>query len=163
MKAGNIILGIGAVLLSLAAALAQPSQALLTLTITPAPTEIKTGSEVTVNLTLTNVSDRDVTLEFTSPLGDYVTEVRDSTGKLVPDTEFKRKSSDPHGIHLKMSGRDIITHLKPGEAWKDRIPVSLSSDMLQPGQYSVQVMWRAPKEFGGGIVKSNTVTVTVKE
>jgi hypothetical protein len=60
-----------------------------------------------------------------------------------------------------VKGRDIIGQLKPNESIKDVIPVSQLSDMSQPGGYSVQVMWRAPKEFGDLVVKSNAVKITV--
>jgi len=131
------------------------------LTITAARAEVKSGSEPTVITTLTNLSNRVATLEFTSPLCDYVVEVRDSTGKLAPDTNDKPAPFCAGG--MKISGRDIITQLKPNDSWKDNIPVSLSSDMSRPGRYSVQVMWKPPKEFGGALVKSNTITVTVTE
>ena len=148
-------------LLLLATGLAQSRQAPFSLTITADQAEIKSGSEATVNTTLTNLSNRAVSLEFTSPLCDYVVEVRDSTGKMAPDTKDKPAQFCAGG--MKISGRDIITQLKPNDSWKDNIPVSLSSDMSQPGKYSVQVMWKPPKEFGGVLVKSNTITVTVTE
>jgi hypothetical protein len=158
MRIACVFVGVGS---ALAIALAQSSQAPFSLTIAAVQTEVKTGAEVTVSLTLTNTSNRDVTLEFTSPLNDYVAEVRDSNGKLAPDTEFKRKSSDPHGIHLKTSGLDMFIHLKPNDFWKDSIPVSLLKDMSKPGEYFVRVTWKAPKEFGDVMVKSNTIKVIV--
>jgi hypothetical protein len=35
------------------------------------------------------------------------------------------------------------------------------SDMSRSGEYSVQVVWREPKELGGVLLKSNTVKITV--
>jgi hypothetical protein len=36
-------------------------------------------------------------------------------------------------------------------------------DMSRPGKYLIQVSRVVPKELGGGVVKSNAVTVTVKQ
>ena len=62
------------------------------LTITAAQAEVKSGSQPTVNTTLTNLSNRVVTIEFNTPLCDYAVEVRNSAGNLAPDTELKRES-----------------------------------------------------------------------
>jgi hypothetical protein len=129
------------------------------LTITAAQAEVKSGSEPTVNTTLTNLSNRVATLEFTNPLCDYVVEVRDSSGNLAPDTEVKRESD----CASHAAGRDIIVQLRPHESHKDTIPLSMFSDMSKPGKYSVQIMSKSPKEFGGVAAKSNTITVTVTE
>ena len=129
------------------------------LTITAAQAEVKSGSQPTVNTTLTNLSNRVVTIEFNTPLCDYAVEVRNSAGNLAPDTELKRESD----CAKHATGRDIIAPLRPHDSQKDTIPVSAFSDMSQPGKYSVQVMWKAPKEFGGVVVKSNTITITVTE
>jgi hypothetical protein len=56
---------------------------------------------------------------------------------------------------------DIILQLKPNESTRRTFPVTMFSDMSQPGEYSVQVMWTAPKEFGGVVMKSNTIKVAV--
>ena len=69
--------------------LAQSSQSPFLIKITAKQAEVKRGSEVTVNVTLTNVSKRDITFEDTSAC-DHPVEVRDHAGKLVPDTEYKR-------------------------------------------------------------------------
>ncbi len=123
-----------------------------------APHEVSRGSEVRVEVTLTNNSNRVIALELTSPFCDYEVEVRDSSGGLVPDTDFK-KSTDCE--HRMSTGRDIITQLKPHESQKDSIPISAFSDMSKPGKYSVMVTWQAPKELGSVAVKSNAVTITV--
>jgi hypothetical protein len=148
----------GYTLLLLGSGLAQSSAAPFSITIAAAQTEEKSGSEVRVNLTLKNVSNRNITVELTSPLCDYTVEVRDRAGKVAPDTELKRVQNCESG---RVKGRDIIGQLKPNESIKDEIPVSQLSDMSQPGEYSVQVLRRASKEFGEVVVKSNTIKITV--
>jgi hypothetical protein len=137
-------------------AMAQSLNVPLSMTITAARPEVKSGAEVLVNVTLTNDSNRVVTLEFRSPLCDYSVEVRDSAGNLVPDTQLA-KSLDC----ASASGRDIIVSLHPHEFFKDGIPVNAVRDISQAGEYSVQVMWKTPKEFDSGLVRSNTVKITV--
>jgi hypothetical protein len=159
MKTLSIAVFLGTALLLLATEQAQSSAAPFSLTITAAETEIKKGSEVSVNLKLTNNSNRGVSLEFASPLCDYAVDVRDATGKPAPDTELRRESD----CSEHSTGRDIIAPLGPHESQKDTIPVSAFSDMSQPGKYSIQVTWKAPKQLGGTLVKSNIITVTVTE
>src|ERR1700685_1013178 len=65
--------------------------------------EVRSGEEVYVRVTLTNTLNRVVTLEFASPLCDYSMEVRDSAGNLVPYTEAKSKSDC---AHLHATGAD---------------------------------------------------------
>jgi hypothetical protein len=158
MKAFRMAVCLGAALLLLAAAVAE-SVPPFSLTITTPHPEVKAGSGVRVDLTLTNNSDRVAEFQFTGSLCDYAAvEVRDSAGNLVPDTEVKSKSDC---AHQEITGANGMYRLKPNESKRDTIAVSMFSDMSKPGEYSVQVMWKAPKEFDSVVVKSNTITVTV--
>jgi hypothetical protein len=157
MKVAHIASGLVAALVLLANGVAQPRQAQFSLTIASTQTEVKGGTEATVSTTLTNTSNRAITLEFRSPLCDYTVEVRDTTGALAPDTDLKRKSDCTNHA----SGRDVIAPLNPNGSMKDVIPVTALSDMSQPGKYFVQVTWKAPKELGGVLVKSNAIAITV--
>ena len=158
MKAVGMIVRFGFVVLLLAAGLAQPSSAPFSIMIAAAHTEMKSGSEVRVNVTVTNISNRDIGIEMTSPFCDYVVEVRDSAGRLAPDTEQKRVQ---YCGADRTTGRHFVAQLKPNESVRDSIPVSALSDMSQPGEYSVQVMRKTPKDMGGVVVKSNTITIDV--
>ena len=63
---------------------------------------------------------------------------------------------------MVITGRDFIYSLKPDESRKvGEIAVSRLGDMSQPGEYSVQVMRKAPKDFGDVLVKSNAIRITV--
>jgi hypothetical protein len=157
MKTFTVARYLGCALLFWTAAFAQSRQSQFSLTITAEQPETRIGSEARVNATLTNLSAHDVTLEFDTPLCNYGVEVRNSVGTLAADTELK-KSSD---CANHATGRDVIVTLRPHGSQKDTIPVSALSDMAQPGKYSVQVTWQAPKELGGIVVKSNLITVTV--
>lgn len=158
MKTFRMAVCLGSALLLLATALAEAPPPFSLAITTPDP-EVKAGSGVEVDLTLTNNSDRIVEFQFTGSICDYAAvEVRDSAGNLVPDTEGNSKSDC---AHREITGAHGMYRLKPNESKRDSIAVSMFSDMSKPGEYSVQVMWKAPKEFGGVLVKSNTITVTV--
>ena len=146
-------------LLSLGNEFAHAAPPVLLTLAAPQP-EIKKGSEVRVEVTITNNSNRPITLEITSPLCDYEVEVRDGGGNLAPDTDIK-KTTDC--ANRTATGMNVIAQLRPHESQKDTIPITLFSDMSKPGKYSVQVTWKGPKEIGNVAVKSNKITVTVTE
>jgi len=146
-------------LLLIAAGPAQSSSAPFSLTIAAVQTEVRAGSEVRLDLTITNNSNRMVMIALTTPMCDYEVEVRDSAGNLAPDTELKSKSDCAH----RATGRAILCHLRPHSSQKDTVPVTWFSDMSKPGKYTVQVTWKAPQEFGSVAIKSNIVTITVTE
>jgi hypothetical protein len=149
---------LGTAVLLVATGMAQTPKAAFSVTAAAAYSEVKSRDGAYMKVTITNKLNRAVTLEFASPLCDYSMEVRDSAGNLAPDTEVKSKSdcSHPHP-----TGADGFVQLKPNESTTGTIPVSMFSDMSLPGEYSVQLGWREPKELGGVVVKSNTVKITV--
>jgi hypothetical protein len=125
----------------------------LTLTIT-APKEVKKGSDVGVEATLTNSSNRIVTLEFISPFCNYDVEVRDSAGNLASD------KNPGHCAHLGGTGMDVIVQLKPHESRKDTIWVSAFRDMSKSGKYTIQVTWKNVP-WKPAAVKSNAGRIQV--
>jgi hypothetical protein len=164
MRLKNIAVSLMLVLLLVASVVAQSPNEPLAITISPSSDgissgsdELKAGADVRVIVTLTNQSDRDITLRFTSPMCDYAVEVRNIAGELAQDTEQKRTAN----CVSRLTGRNFSKVLKPNQSAKDGIDISLVSDMSQPGEYSVQVMRKAPKEFGEPTVKSNTIKMTL--
>jgi hypothetical protein len=133
----------------------QSAEAPFSLAIAAPQTTVKSGSEVKVKAILTNTSNRRITLADTSEICDYSVEVRNANGIPAPDTERKRH------VDCGISGKHEIVTLKPDQSKQYEIAVSELSDMSEPGDYSVQVMRKAPKELGGIVVKSNLITVTV--
>jgi hypothetical protein len=59
------------------------------------------------------------------------------------------------------ASRRIGVSLQPHDFHEEAIPVNAFSDISQPGEYSVRVTWKAPKEFDDAVVKSNTINITV--
>jgi hypothetical protein len=156
MKIFTLALLFGSALFFLSVGFAQSRQTPFALTIAAAQAEVPRGSEAKINTTITNLSNSAVALEFKNPLCDYSVEVRDSMGNLAPDTDLK-KSLDCANV----SGRHINAYLQPHESFKDAIPVNSLNDISEVGEYSVRVTWKAPREFGGMVVKSNTTKITV--
>jgi hypothetical protein len=152
----GVCIGVGVLLGN--TGIAQSSRAAISVTTAAAFSEVRSGEEVYVRVTFTNNLNRVVALEFASPLCDYTVEVRNSAGNLASDTDVKSKSdcSHPHA-----TGADGFVQLKPNGSTTGTISVSMFSDLSRPGEYSVQVGWREPKELGGVELKSNRVKITV--
>jgi hypothetical protein len=158
MRCAGLGVCLGTAVLFVATGIAQSSKAAFSVTAAAAYSEVKSGEDVYVKVTLTNNLNRVSTLEFATPLCDYSMAVRYSADNLAPDTEVESKSdcADRHA-----TGADVILQLKPHESVTSTISVSMFSDMSRPGRYSVQVAWREPKELGGVLLKSNTVKISV--
>ncbi len=137
----------------------EPARQPFSITISSTQGTVKAGEDVRVKITVTNTTDQPITLEETNHVCDYVVEVRDETGKVVPDTQFKRQ----HGCitHPSASARNMLVPLQPGESYEVAICVSELSDMTQPGQYSVQIQRKDSGEPVSSVVKSNVITITV--
>jgi hypothetical protein len=91
--------------------------------------------------------------------GDYSVEVRDRQGKMVRDTQLGRRLKDPGTVRISSTP---LFPLKPQESLKDEISVSKLYEMSSPGEYSISVARQVPEQLGAGVVKSNTITVTVE-
>jgi hypothetical protein len=52
--------------------------------------------------------------------------------------------------------------LQPGESLpKALLVLTKFYDLSGPGKYTIQVSRAVPKELGGGLIKSNAITVTI--
>jgi hypothetical protein len=127
------------------------------LSITPLQATVRSGSEVRVEITLRNVSDQQI--EVLKSEGDYSVAVRGRQGKMARDTQLGRRLKDPSTVRVSSSP---LYPLKPQESLKDEISVSKLYEMSSPGKYTISVTRPIPEELGGGIVKSNTTTITVE-
>ena len=58
-------------------------------------------------------------------------------------------------------GSVILLNIQPGETDKDIVHVSNRYEFDKPGKYLVQVEYELPESLGGGVIKSNTITVMV--
>lgn len=131
----------------------------LSLSISGPQQAVKIGSEIKVRTNLTNVTNHVITLHDRVPACDYPLEVRDESGNLAPETDYRR--------HLNCNARfnesrNILVTLKPHESREDEIIINQLFQLNSPGNYSVQVSRKIPKELGSEPIKSNTLTITVE-
>jgi hypothetical protein len=129
---------------------------------------VKVGSEVKVEIVLKNTSDHELTIGKTNAVSQaefhYLVEVRDDQGRSAPDTEYGRRvfGRETKKRTILYWGEAYFT-LKPNQTLEDEAVASKLYDMSRPGKYLIQVSRVVPKELVGGVVKSNAVTVTVKQ
>lgn len=142
-----------------AASSTQSSTPPFALTLDAEENSVKAGSEVKVDITLRNSSNRAISISYGLSELDYAFEVRDSQNRIPPDTEFARKSKGRayfSSVH--------VFYLQPGESLpKAPLVVSKFYDLSRPGKYLVQVSRAVPKELGSGTVKSNAITITITD
>jgi hypothetical protein len=140
-----------------AASSTQGSTPPFTLTLEADENPVKPGSEVKIEITLRNSSNRAIPMSYGLSELDYTFEVRDSQNRIPLETEFARKSKGrPH------VSSDQTFYLQPGEGLpKAPLVVSKFYELSRPGNYTIQVTRAVPKELGGGVIKSNLITITI--
>jgi hypothetical protein len=119
----------------------------------------KMGAGVCVLVMVINNSKRIVHYTLTNPGFDWEMDVRDASGKPVPETEEFRKQKQNRQQGL-VYGRNMLVTLQPNETAQDTIWVSGFYDLSNPGQYSIQVR-RVFADVGKEAVESNRIALTV--
>ena len=120
---------------------------------------VKAGDVVWVKIQLTNTSHHDLSVPVNDVNGvdaNYNYEVRAADGKVL------EKAARQHPEIQIGSFRSRT--LKPGEstAWQEE-RVSVIYGMTRPGRYLIQVSRPVSEKPKAGVVKSNTITITVTE
>jgi hypothetical protein len=151
---------VGILLLAAVVTAAKGNGGPFALIITGPQSQIRSGSPVPVRITLTNISDREITFSDTNRECDYKIEVIDQSSRTVPETAHKRELVCDGPLVLN---RNVLVSLKPGQSTRDEIIVSNLYQMAAPGRYTVMVMRKVPKDMGQGRVTSNSVTITIGE
>jgi hypothetical protein len=120
---------------------------------------LKAGSTVSIKVRLTNTSSQplDASGSFSDLTGldsNFLFDVRDNQGHLAPKRIYR---------HSELAGGHAILDriVRPGETLTENQDISRLYDMTKPGKYVIQISREIPKEMGGGVVRSNTVAVTV--
>lgn len=117
------------------------------------------GAPVFVLVMMINKTNRTVHYALRNPAFDYQMDVRDTSGRPVPETESFRKLKE-QAKNGSIAGRNIGVILKPGETGQDMIEVSGLYDLSSPGKYSIQVRREFP-DVGLGFVQSNRIELTI--
>jgi hypothetical protein len=59
------------------------------------------------------------------------------------------------------TGSVLFVTIQPGKTHEDSVDISNRYEFDKPGKYSIQIERELPESLGGGVIKSNTITVTV--
>lgn len=153
------------------AGVGQPVRSPFSLTISTPTTTVKSGSEVRINITMSNTSNQKILLfrakgddsgEFNNDL-----QILDDKANSAPVTEYRRRLKGepgrpgPHGEPAPpLLSSDIGCSLEPGKSMEEVIVANKLYDLSQPGKYSIQVS-RFDLAYSKTWVKSNTITLTV--
>jgi len=127
---------------------------------------VRPGSQVFVNVDLTNTSDREAQIYITrSGKTPYTFQVLDGTGKAAPLTRQGRAIlngqsvvKDEKGNLRMMVGTGGAVPVAPGGTLHDMVIVT-EYDLSQPGEYTIRLQRTDPATKL--IVTSNTVTLIV--
>jgi hypothetical protein len=141
-------------------ALDRSPQLPFSITISAEKPDVKTGSEAYLKVRMKNISDHEVDCTRVPTNGwdgAYQYDVRDSHGNLA-----ERILPVPGHPEIKDTSSIWPCILKPSESTNDDHIISRLYDLSHPGKYVIQVL----RLINGGhkedgVVKSNTITITV--
>ena len=133
----------------------------LSIVISAPQSVLRVGSEVRLEVTLTNTSSRRMLIQERNSATDYEIDVRDERGTAVPENDYGRKLKEPPV--MPMNSRNFGIYLQPNESTKESIALSDLYDLSRPGKYSIQVERGVSDNPKDGVVKSNKVILTVRE
>ena len=140
-------------------------QAAFSIAISAPQTVVKSGSDVTVNIALTNASGDKINVgQDVSRKGEfhYQFDIRDGKRNHATKTKYFRSlRGDEVGRGAVIMRGTIIRTLQPGQTLLDEVNLTKLFDLNQPGKYTIQVERR--DEDSKIVVKSNVIEVTVTE
>jgi hypothetical protein len=119
----------------------------------------KVGAPVFVLVMMINNTSRTIHYSLRNSAFDYEMDVRDASGRPVPESESFRKLKE-QVKNSPVHGRNILVTLRPGETGQDAVGVNGLYDLSSPGQYSIQMRREVP-DVGKGFVQSNRLELTV--
>jgi hypothetical protein len=130
---------------------APPDTQALAIAIT-GPRRVKSGSKATIQIAMTNVSQRAAIFDFEPNEYRYKVIVRDAHGDMAPETEHGKEVRRSFGPPFPVYSGPAVP-LESGKTWKNELVVNDLYDLTRPGKYSVQVLCRG--------AKSNTIMISV--
>jgi hypothetical protein len=152
-----MLLSIGVVSVMASSGLGQTATpAPFTLEIAAIGSTVKAGSNIYIRITQTNTSDQTVDCSE-SDVGatdlSYSYDVRDAKGKEVKKHDLN---------HLPSSSRHSSScALGSGEKLPGKYLISWLCDLSQPGKYTIRVSRNISNDPAAGVVRSNTIKITV--
>jgi hypothetical protein len=136
-----------------------PAEQWFSVTISTPEASVRAGSDVKLNVVLTNNTGKDLHSGYGGPGRNgpvFDLDIRDSKNKAVPETPFGLTTQGKN-LH-PFSGSAFSATSHPGETIKEELNLSKEYDLSKPGKYTVQVRERHPVFQA---VKSNIITITV--
>jgi hypothetical protein len=158
-----------------------------TITIAAKHDTIRAADELLLMITLINNTDQTISITHQSAECEYTALVWDAPGHMAPDTEYGFQVKNWYKLLMTrgfvmrggklylppcMTENESKGGVNLGEPDVDYLVVNDLYDMTHPGQYTIQVERKIPKELHSpeplaqevvGVVKSNIITVTVTE
>jgi hypothetical protein len=126
---------------------------------------VKLGDEISIKILLKNNTDQSIRLSKSRTSGDGSFEYKVDVGRedhaVVAKKyveKLRRKEVQPD---IPPVGSVQFFTIQPGEADKDSVNISNRYEFDKPGKYLVQIERDLPEDLGGGVIKSNTITITV--
>lgn len=160
---------VAALLASAAFAAGAPSQGgPFTLTLVAPRQPLEVGKPLTLRVKVRNKLERPISVPVS--LGTYADEqiyhlhILDERG-LRPERATLPKPKGGKGLAVVAGGSMQAKQLEPGETLTDEVNVSRFYDLSRPGKYKIWVgeLFDLGPGQPSGLVKSNTITVTVVE
>lgn len=138
-----------------------------TLTLETPKQPLKPGQLLLLRVKVTNTSDREVRVPISEGT-PFATEVRkvyqvhllDERGRPAPPWV---PPPSPKGKTVLRAGSAKGAYLQPGKSLTDQVNLTQLYDLSRPGKYKIWIaepFYRGPRRRNG-LVKSNTITVTV--
>jgi hypothetical protein len=119
--------------------------------------KVKKGTAPQIAVRLTNCSrkvlDTAVTWWEGIPL---------DTGYVLTITDQRGKRLLPNVHHVTLGANALrFVHLEPGKSYTEQADLSMHYRLEKPGKYRIEVIRKSPEKFGGAVLKSNVLTITV--
>lgn len=131
----------------------RPAKPPFTLVLTSDEPKVSLGADLLVKIVWTNTSKVELNANlyrFASGLdSNYTLDLEDSAGQPVT------RRPPPATFNAEFGT------LKPGNSMSDDINLSRLFRLTHPGDFTLQVSRFVPKELGGGVIKSNKITITL--
>jgi len=127
---------------------------------------VKIGNNIQITALLTNNTDQVFIGARLKEAGDpnfqYMVDVeREDHAAVVKKYAEKVRRHEIKNDPNDFLGSFVPLELQPGETGQDIVYLSNRYEFDKPGKYFVQVEYELPESLGGGVIKSNTITITV--
>jgi hypothetical protein len=129
--------------------------------VSPGNATWKSGAPVFLTVTMKNNTRQVLHFPFARPGADYQLNLDDGGWKNRFDEEHLQLQREREGA-LADTQNEVT--LKPQETYRKTMEVgSLLIPYSKPGKYTFEMQMKLPAELGKGLVRSNTITITVSE